>query len=140
MLERQEEAGQERDNQELFIKLMRLCWERKMLPVNQFVQDLTSQGRERQKNFLAHCIRMIRENFIRNFGMKELVYMTAREQEFSKRFSPYVNEENVVPLHDELERAHADIIRNGNGKIIFTDLCIKVMQNIRPKEPSRKAT
>lgn len=119
-------------NQEKFTQLMRLCWSRKMLPVNQFVDELTLLGRERQKNFLTHCIRMIRENFIANLGIERLVYMSEREAEFSQRFAPYIREENVLPLYEEFEKAHYDILRNGNGKIIFTDLCIKVMQNIRP--------
>jgi DNA polymerase-3 subunit delta' len=128
-----EETEQGLYNQEKFIQLMRLCWAREMLPVNNFVTEIAALGRERQKSFLVHCIRMIRENFIRNLGRDELVYMTARESEFARKFSPYVHEGNVIPLHDEFERAHGDILRNGNGKIIFTDLCIKVMQNIRPK-------
>ena len=119
-------------NQERFVQLMRLCWERKMIPVNEFVGELSSLGRERQKSFLTHCIRMIRENFIRNFGTEEMVYMTQREKEFSTRFSPYIHEGNIIPLYEEFEKAHHDIARNGNGKFIFTDLCIKVMQNIRP--------
>jgi DNA polymerase-3 subunit delta' len=130
----------EQDNQEMFIRLMRLCWKRQMLPVNQFVQDITALGREKQKSFLAHAIRMVRENFIHNLAEKDLVYMTAREMEFSANFAPYVHEENVGALCEELERAYGDIIRNGNGTSIFTDLCIKVMQNIRPKEQSRQAT
>ena len=128
-----QETEQDVYNQEKFIQLMRLCWERKMIPVNDFVKELSALGRERQKSFLAHCIRMVRENFIRNFGLGELVYMTAREQAFARKFSPHVHEENVIVLHNEFERAREDITRNGNGKIIFTDLCIKVMQNIRPK-------
>lgn len=119
-------------NQEMFASLMRLCWERKMLPVNECVNEITGMGRERQKGFLMHAIRMVRENFIRNFGLEELNYMTEREKNFSLRFSPYVHEGNVIPLTQEFERAYSDISRNGNGKIIFTDLCIKVMQNIRP--------
>lgn len=119
-------------NQEMFASLMRLCWERKMLPVNEWVNEITGMGRERQKGFLMHAIRMVRENFIRNFGLEELNYMTEREKNFSLRFSPYVHEGNVIPLTQEFERAYSDISRNGNGKIIFTDLCIKVMQNIRP--------
>lgn len=119
-------------NQEKFISLMRLCWERKMLPVNEWVNELSGVGRERQKNFLHHAIRMIRENFVRNFGLAELNYMTEREKNFSLKFSPYVHEGNVISLTNEFEKAYHDISRNGNAKIIFTDLCIKVMQNIRP--------
>ncbi|MDE7074056.1 MAG: DNA polymerase III subunit delta [Odoribacter sp.] len=121
-------------NQEKFASLMRLCWERKMLPVNEWVNEMSALGREKQKSFLMHAVRMIRENFIRNFGREELNYMSDREKNFSLRFSPYVHEGNVIPLTTELEQAYSDISRNGNAKIIFTDLCIKVMQNIRPSK------
>lgn len=118
--------------QEKFISLMRLCWERKMLPVNEWVTEIAGAGRTRQKNFLAHALRMLRENFIKNFGISTLNYMTEREKNFSVKFSPYIHEGNVIPLYEEFERAHNDISRNGNAKIVLTDLCIKVMQNIRP--------
>lgn len=119
-------------NQEKFASLMRLCWERKMIPVNEWVSEITGTGRERQKNFLTHAVRMVRENFVKNFGIEALNYMTEREKNFSVRFSPYVHEGNVTQLYEEFEKAYNDIGRNGNAKIIFTDLCIKVMQNIRP--------
>lgn len=126
------ETEEQAYNQEKFASLMRLCWERKMLPVNEWVSEATSLGRERQKSFLQHAVRMIRENFVRNFGIEQLNYMTEREKNFSARFSPYIHEGNVIPLCEEFERAYSDISRNGNTKIILTDLCIKVMQNIRP--------
>ena len=126
------ETEEDAYNQEKFVQMMRLCWERRMLPVNEFVNEMTSLGREREKSFLAHGIRMLRENFVRNFGIDKMVYMTGREKQFSIKFSPYVHEGNIVPLYEEFEKAYSDVARNGNGKIIFTDLCIKVMQNIRP--------
>ena len=129
MLDDSEESAY---NQEKFVQMMRLCWERKMVPVNEFVNEVASIGREREKSFLAHCARMLRENFAKNFGVDRIVYMTAREKQFSMRFSPYVHEGNIIPLYEEFERAYNDVTRNGNAKIIFTDLCIKVMQNIRP--------
>ncbi|WP_251620893.1 ATP-binding protein [Odoribacter lunatus] len=119
-------------HQEKFVSLMRLCWERKMIPVNEWVTEITGAGREKQKNFLAHALRMLRENFIKNFGINNLNYMTEREKNFSVKFSPYVHEGNLIALFEEFERAYNDISRNGNAKIVFTDLCIKVMQNIRP--------
>ena len=127
-----QESEEQIFNQEKFVTLMRLCWVRQMVPINTWVNDISSIGRERQKNFLVHAIRMIRENFICNFGLSPLNYMTQREKEFSKKFAPYIHEGNIFPLTNEFERAYNDISRNGNAKIIFTDLCIKVMQNIRP--------
>ena len=90
-----------------------------MLPVNEWVNEICSLGRERQKNFLAHASRMIRENFVRNFGLEQLNYMTEREKNFSQRFAPYVHEGNVIPLSNEFERAYSDISRNGNAKNHF---------------------
>lgn len=127
-----DESEEQVYNQEKFINLMRLCWERKMLPVNEWVSEIASIGRERQKSFLMHSLRMLRENFIKNFNIGTLNYMTEREKNFSTRFSPFVHEGNILPLSEEFEKAYSDITRNGNAKIIFTDLCIKVMQNIRP--------
>lgn len=127
-----QESEEQIFNQEKFMALMRLCWVRDMLPINTWVNEITDTGRERQKSFLTHAIRMIRENFIRNFGLKELNYMTEREKIFSTKFSPYIHEGNIFPLTNEFEQAYNDISRNGNAKIVFTDLCIKIMQNIRP--------
>lgn len=127
-----QETEEQLFNQEKFMALMRLCWVRDMLPINTWVNEITSIGREKQKSFLFHSVRMIRENFIRNFGIQQLNYMTEREKNFSTNFHPYIHENNIFPLTHEFEQAYNDISRNGNAKIIFTDLCIKIMQNIRP--------
>ena len=117
---------------EAFISLMRLCWTRDMVPVNNWVSDLAEQGREAQKGFLSYTTEMLRENFMRNFNNDKLIYMTPEEEQFSVRFASFVNENNIVPLYEAMEQAWIEISRNGNAKIILTDLCIKVMQNIRP--------
>ncbi|MBR2981179.1 MAG: DNA polymerase III subunit delta [Odoribacter sp.] len=124
--------GNRVENRELFISLMRLCWTRDMVPVNRWVNELADAGREAQKRFLTYATAMLRENFMRNLNREEIIYMTPEEEQFSVRFAPYVNEANILPLFEAMERASNEISRNGNAKIILTDLCIKVMQNIRP--------
>ncbi len=119
-------------NREHFIGFMRLCWQRKMPAVNAWVEEISGIGRERLKRFLHYGIRMIRENFMANFKEERLLYMTPKEKEFSKRFSPYMNEKNVVLLYREFEKAYREVEMNGNSKIILTDLCIVTMQNIHP--------
>ena len=45
----------------------------------------TPEPCERQKHFLQYCQRMIRENFVLNFGLESrLNYMTAAESRFSR--------------------------------------------------------
>jgi DNA polymerase-3 subunit delta' len=57
--------------------------------------------------------------------------MDDQENEFSQRFSPFINEKNVISLFREFEKAFTDIASNGNAKLIFTDLGLKVSKLIR---------
>jgi len=120
-------------NFETFISLMRTCWSRKVLDLISWSKEISLIGRERQKSFLSYSIRMIRESFINNLGKSEIVYANSDEKEFMSRFSPYINEDNVITLYSELNRAHSDIARNGNAKIIFLDLSLKLVKVIRPQ-------
>lgn len=47
-------------------------------------EQIAGMGRERQKNFLTYCQRLVRENFIYNFRRPELNYLTAQEGDFAK--------------------------------------------------------
>ena len=121
-------------NKDKFISLMRLCWARSMYPVNLWVSEMTKLDREKQKRFLTYSLRMIRESFISNFNESQINYINKGEKEFLKKFAPFVYEKNIIPLSYELERAYNDINRNGSAQIILTDLCIKIMQNIKPQK------
>ena len=112
---------------ELFINLMRLSYQRKIREMRQWSDAVASMGRERQKNFLAYCQRMIRENFIYNFHQRDLVYMNPEEQNFSTRFAPFVNERNVMGIMDELSEAQLHIGQNVNPKMVFFDFSLKMI-------------
>lgn len=119
-------------NLEAFKTIMRHCWSRKVLEIIEWSRELSSLGRERQKSFLLYALKMIRENFIMNIDRSELVYMSEEEKSFSQNFSPFINEANVLKIYSELEKSHADITRNGNAKIVFLDLGLKLVKLIRP--------
>jgi DNA polymerase-3 subunit delta' len=70
---------------------------------------------------------MIRENFICNFHIPELNYMTEQESQFSVKFAPYVNENNIIGLMDVLSDAQRDIEQNVNSKMVFFDLSLKTI-------------
>ncbi len=112
---------------ELFVNLMRLSYQRKIRDMKQWSEQVASMGRERQKNFLGYCQRMIRENFIYNFHRKELTYMTPDEQNFATRFAPFVNERNVMGIMDELSEAQLHIEQNVNAKMVFFDFSLKMI-------------
>lgn len=122
---------QDRYNLERFKELMRFAYGRKFLDLFAWVGQVSEIGRERQKVFLQYALGLVRENFMHNLKNPGLVFMDQEEMEFSSRFSPFINERNVVSLTEELEKAYVHIAMNGHARIIFTDLSLRVVKLIR---------
>lgn len=116
---------------ELFKSLMRLSYGRKVRELKLWSEDVAALGRERQKRFLDYCQRMIRENFIYNFDNPDLNYMNSSEADFAVRFAPFVNENNVIGIMDELQLCYRDIIQNANAKFVFFDFALKMIVLIK---------
>ena len=112
---------------ELFVNLMRLAYQRKIKEMKNWSEMLAAMGRERQKHFLAYAQRMIRENFIYNFHESSIVYLNEEERNFSSRFAPFVNENNVMGIMDELSEAERHIGQNVNAKMVFFDFALKMI-------------
>ena len=112
---------------DMFVLLMRLSYMRKIKDMHEWSEQVSSWGRERQKNFLDFCQRLIRENFIYNFHKKELNYMNQKESDFSVRFARFINERNVIGIMDELSYAQRDIEQNVNPRMVFFDFALKMI-------------
>ena len=52
---------------------------------------MATYGREKQKRMLTYFARLMRENFMFNFGIADLVYMSREEENFAKNFARFVN-------------------------------------------------
>ncbi|MBO5133637.1 MAG: DNA polymerase III subunit delta' [Bacteroidaceae bacterium] len=116
---------------DMFVLLMRLSYMRKIKEMHQWADQVASWGRERQKNFLEYCQRLVRENFISNFHRKELNYMSRREADFSVKFGRFINERNVIGIMDELSLAQRDIEQNVNAKMVFFDFALKTIMLLK---------
>lgn len=96
--------------------------------------EVAKTGRETQKKFLLYCIAIFRQAMLINFNVKELAYMKIHIDGFDlNRFAPFVHENNIVDITEELEKAIYHIERNGNAKIILTDLSIKLTRLLHKK-------
>jgi DNA polymerase-3 subunit delta' len=133
-------AGELCENEELssvnldyFRNLMRFAWKRDVQSLLTWSEELASTGREAQKNFLVFALRILRENLMLTLGQKDnnLVFLAGEEASFSGNFHPFINQENIYPLTEEMNLAHAHIEANGNARIIFLDLALKVTRLIR---------
>jgi DNA polymerase-3 subunit delta' len=116
-----------------FTRLMRTAYTRDIQSLVTWSEETAALGRERQKSFLSYALRMIRENFILNFGGREnkLVHLTQSEDDFSQKFHPFINENNINALNREFNLAFAHVESNGNTKMIFLDLALKTLRLIR---------
>ncbi|OFX59832.1 MAG: hypothetical protein A2046_06230 [Bacteroidetes bacterium GWA2_30_7] len=116
---------------EEFSTMMRSAFKGDTIEISNWSKEKAKTGREKIKEYLIYCLRMIRENYLMTNNVSELVQLTGGESEFSKKFHPFVNSRNVPLIYDEINKAHFHIERNGNASIILLDLALKIMQNIK---------
>jgi DNA polymerase-3 subunit delta' len=114
-----------------FTTMMRNGYARKLQEILSWSEEVATIGRVRQMGFLKYCGEFLRENFLFNLKEPDLIYVNDQENEFSQKFSPFINEKNVLHLFREFEKGYTDISMNGNAKLIFTDLGLKVSKLIR---------
>lgn len=119
---------QNTDNFERFINLMRLAFKKDIISLIAWVDGISGTGREKQKNFLEYSIRMLRENYMINLGKPDITHLADYEDEFSIKFSRFINEKNIEKLYEEFNLAHSHISANGYGRIVFLDLCLKIIK------------
>jgi DNA polymerase-3 subunit delta' len=94
-------------------------------------ERIAGLGRETQKKFLNYCISMFRQAMLLNYEAKSLVFYEPIEVPFDlEKFAPFVNGNNIEEIFKELSDAIYHIERNGNAKIILTDLSIKLTRLI----------
>ena len=120
------EDSQRREDFDLFVQIMRICYQRRVTEMRKWADQVGAMGRERQKHFLQYCQRLVRESFIFNFRRPELNYMTPAEGQFAKNFAPFINERNVIPLTQELTDCQNEIEQNVNARMVFFDLAVKI--------------
>ena len=97
-------------------------------------EEIAGLGRETQKSFLLYCIDFFRQSLLQNYKADSLVYLEPSAEKFKlENFAPYVHGNNIMQITEALENAIYHIERNGNAKIILTDLSIKLTRFLHKK-------
>ncbi len=97
-------------------------------------EQVAKTGRETQKQFLQFCIDFFRQALLMNYNANQLVFMEPKTKNFKlENFAPFIHEGNIMDISQELEDAIYHIERNGNSKIILTDLSIKLTRLLHKK-------
>jgi DNA polymerase-3 subunit delta' len=97
-------------------------------------EEIAKTGRETQKQFLSFCLDFFRQAMLLNYSANELVFMEPKTDAFKlEKFAPFVHENNIAEISNEIQDAIYHIERNGNSKIILTDLSIKLTRLLHKK-------
>ncbi len=97
-------------------------------------EEVAKTGRETQKKFLLYCLAVMRQAMLTNYSVSDLAFMKIHVEGFQlAKFAPFIHENNILQITQELEDAIYHIERNGNSKIILTDLSIKLTRLLHKK-------
>ena len=97
-------------------------------------EEIAGMGRESQKSFLLYCIDFFRQALMLNYKAEKLVYLEPATPGFKlEKFAPFVHGNNIKDIIEALEEAIYHIERNGNAKIILTDLSIRLTRYLHKK-------
>ncbi|CAG5086953.1 DNA polymerase III subunit [Parvicella tangerina] len=118
-------------NIENFIQWMRICYKRDVAETINWVDQIAKAGREDQKSFLKYCLQMFRNAIVGHYTGGETVTLTKEQEGFLKKFAPFINHNNIVPLTESIEEAHYHIERNANPKILFMDVSLKIFLQLK---------
>lgn len=125
------QGGEMKEFSGYYMQMMRMAYARQAAGLRMLGDAIAAFGREKNARYLNYCARMTRENFIYNLRMPPLSNLTRDEENFSHRFSPYVNHRNVEAMIHEIEKAQADILRNANAKLVMFDFSLRLMHLLR---------
>jgi DNA polymerase III subunit delta' len=117
-------------NRTFFINCMRVCYKKDVLAMINWAEQVALLTREGQKNFLKYALHMFRQSLLNNYVGNELTRVSPEEAEFLKNFARFITGNNIREFMQEFSDAHYHLERNANAKILFTDLCFKVMRYI----------
>ncbi len=128
-----EENESRKANLTSFIELMRLAYKRDIPALAEWSGNIAATGRESQKSFLSFSLSQLRENYILNItgDNNNLVFLSGVEADFAGKFKSFIHNGNIPGLNNEFSMAYTHIASNGNAKIIFFDLALKVTALIR---------
>lgn len=111
---------------QMFVNFMRYSYKGQLGEISNWVDELATLPKERLKNLLLYCIAILRESYIANYDIADLVYATPAENNFIDKFKPFVNDRNVESMVEEFSLALAHIEQNGNIRLVLFDMAIKI--------------
>ena len=115
---------------DLFCRLMRLSYNDKHLELMDWADEVATLPREQQRSLLIHSARLLRESYMLHAGLGSISYLWGEEADFCNKFAPFIGNQNVEFILEQIELAMRQVSQNGNSRIIFTHFALAVSKTI----------
>lgn len=127
--------------EEWFVRWVRTAFKARgnksaVLELMAWSQQIAGTGRETQKQYLRYCIELFRQALITNYGLKDLTHFVSRGDFDLDKFAPFVHNGNIFLIIKSLEDSFFHIERNGNAKMIFSELSLTLTRLIHTQPKS----
>lgn len=131
-----QENGEPTPYEDFFIQWVRFAFQVRKKPlflknIIEWSNTIASWNRVQQKDFLDYCTEMFRLALMQSYGLDNMVYKTLKSGGFKwEVFARFIHGANIERILDDINEAELHLIRNGNPKIVWTDLGIKLSRHI----------
>jgi DNA polymerase-3 subunit delta' len=116
---------------EPFRNWMGYCYQKKMGNAVQWADDYSGNGREQLKGFFMYCLEIMRAVLVHPYT-PEKSGLSSEESEFVGKFSKIMDTHvKGEKMYNWFNEAAFEVERNGNAKIILTDLSFKVARLLK---------
>lgn len=115
---------------DMFCRLMRLSYNDKHLELMEWAEEVAALPREQQRSMLIHSARLLRESYMLHAGLGSISYLWGEEADFCNKFAPFIGNQNVEFIVEQIELAMRQVSQNGNSRIIFTHFALAVSKTI----------
>ncbi|MDX5339702.1 MAG: hypothetical protein LPK25_11785 [Cyclobacteriaceae bacterium] len=106
----------------------RLCASRNLKDIFNLSDEFHKADKEAQKSLMLAGLNVAREILLKNLDLDKLLRTTDEDRVFIDKISKNVlTEDHASKLCESFNRAHYHLERNGNAKMIFTDLSMEIV-------------
>ncbi|MFN3996864.1 ATP-binding protein [Algoriphagus sp.] len=113
----------------------RFCVSKDLKEIFDLADWFHKEPKESQKSLMLTGLNVTREILLKNFDLDSLLRTTDEDRTFIDKISKNVlNEDHAVKLYESFNQAHYHLERNGNAKMIFTDLSMDILVMMAQKK------
>jgi DNA polymerase-3 subunit delta' len=106
----------------------RLCATKNLKELFLLSEDFHKSDKESQKSLMLAGLNVTREILLKNLDLDHLLRTTDEDRAFINNISKkMLTEEHADKLYQTFNAAHYHLERNGNAKMIFTDLSMEIL-------------